>query len=375
MPVELYDQVVLPCWKSNGIDDDSTASPSASGTGVVGREAPAAPEHSFELRPTFAELTSRLGRLCTELQLPSRRKRSIVSTTTTTTARAPTTESQDPVDNAEGSLQPTAPYASVGIKIPSSLVSDNESDGGAPAAGAGVELYQGVAPPFISPPMYFSLNADGSAGPSQGVIPGEYYALSEADSEMNDASSDLTARLYARRYGGGAEVAPPSHPLTVQGNAATRSPRLSMTDPQFMAASNNVQGGPQRSGSQDSTSDTMTAATGETQRLYDARYRGGGATRAPSAPQQQGERFHPAHRDPNNVDTATGGPSDVSSPYAAHSLMKASATLTSDRLARLNSDSGTGTLGVEPYSSLALTKDQSTQRDGPGSKRAQTSVV
>jgi hypothetical protein len=71
MPADLYEHVVLPCWKSNNVDDDGTSSMLMSATGSMGnvsREPLAGCEHSFELRPTFAELTSRLGRLCFELQ-------------------------------------------------------------------------------------------------------------------------------------------------------------------------------------------------------------------------------------------------------------------------------------------------------------------
>jgi hypothetical protein len=66
MPAELYEQVVLPCWKSNALDDDVASTMVMSVSDV--------PDHSFALRPMFAELTARLGRLCTELNKSKSKK-------------------------------------------------------------------------------------------------------------------------------------------------------------------------------------------------------------------------------------------------------------------------------------------------------------
>jgi hypothetical protein len=74
MPTDLYEQVVWPCWKSNELNNDGASSTEGGFSDVANAHSGLSeiPEHSFALRPSFAELTTRLGRLCTELNKKSR---------------------------------------------------------------------------------------------------------------------------------------------------------------------------------------------------------------------------------------------------------------------------------------------------------------
>jgi hypothetical protein len=235
MPTELYEQVVLPCWKSNELDDAASSS-------LVGDEHAAPPssisEHSFALRPTFAELTARLGRLCAELNKRSRKKRTSVLShhlqagggeggggRGRVNAGQQDAEEQEE-EQEEQAMQPSAPYATIRIPpantfnnesedtstpyattgIPFDSVGDSrESDGAVAACGEqeGGPDYRGAHPPLLVSPECASMSVGRAVASSQQAVRSPNCETSiNTETETRNTDNDLTTHLHEQRYGG-----------------------------------------------------------------------------------------------------------------------------------------------------------------------------